>query len=148
MAAYSGTANLVSYYSLSLGVCLFDVKSYSPSGTKITEISVMNTAPFSAINIGLGRSSAELIQIGQTPLVPDDPNDPFTSTSFATAWTAAPSVPVNVLRRIGFANSGLPGFILSFPRGLGIASLGSLVLFNLTANSSIGNAVVSVQVEE
>ncbi len=89
--------------------------------------------------IGLGVPAA----IGVTPTTPvnllneSGTNDRATNVQSALAWATGPTVPANFYRRIALpANQGA-GVIWQFPRGLAVASNGSLVLWNILGGAAL-----------
>jgi hypothetical protein len=96
---------------------------------------------------GLGRPAA----IGVTPTSPvtllaEDPGDGSPQAKTAVAWGTGPTVPANFLRCVNLPAAIGAGIIWTFgPKGLVIPASGSLVLWNLQANSAALDIVAVVE---
>jgi hypothetical protein len=101
------------------------------------------------IGINLGAATASLYGIGRAGNTPtqtapvllqaEDPSKPAALTGCAVAWSVAPTVPAQHLRRVSLPATIGAGAILTFPRGLALAVSASLLLWNITANSALTN---------
>ena len=147
MGFYNAAARVVGTPNVtSPPIC--DVKAFAPTGTKLTELTVI-TAINNAINfLGLGRSSAELLQIAPANFLATETVDLISTTTFGTAWSSAPAIPTNIFRRITPQAQGGTGVIWSFPRGLTIPSLGSIILFYTPLTGQTNPYDVSAEIEE
>lgn len=79
----------------------------------------------------IGRPSA----VGITPTSPktfeaENPADPASTVTAATAWGTAPTAPASYFRRFK-PRSGIQ--VITFPRGIAIPASGSIVLWNIGA---------------
>lgn len=119
----------------------WEVRSTSTNKPKIMEMGVSLGAATASI-YGIGRPAA----IGVTPTTPltaldeGDGNGPVGLTTCAVAWATGPTVPANFFRRVSLPATIGAGVILTFPRGLGLPVSGSIVLWNITANSAVTDA--------
>lgn len=94
-----------------------------------------------ATAIGFGRPQA----VGITPTSPvdfqhEDPNDILASglLQSALAWGTGPTIPLNFLSRIQLPATIGAGVIWNYgPSGIVIPASGSLILWNLAANSTL-----------
>jgi len=79
---------------------------------------------------GIGPKNA-LILIG------DDPNAPPNGVTVATDWQTPPTSPTNFFRRVSYASGPIFPFMVRFPRGLRLASGGSLVIWDLLVPGNV-----------
>lgn len=120
------------------------------TGTKqasVREIQLISGSSAGNGTFGLGRPAAR----GVTPttsvtLLAADPGDAACLSSIATAWTTAPTVPTDFLRRCEMQASASAGIVWTFgPRELVIPASSSLVLWNI---SVVLASDVSITLEE
>jgi len=115
----------------------WEIRSAATNKPKIMELGISLSAATASI-YGLGRPAA----IGVNPTTPltvldeSDGNGPTGNTQTAVAWAAGPTAPTNFLRRVALPATLGAGVILTFPRGLSLPISGSVVLWNLQANSA------------
>jgi hypothetical protein len=121
-----------------IAAAAWEVRSTSANKPKIMELAISLGAATASI-YGIGRPAA----IGVTPTTPltaldeADGNGPTGLTTCAVAWGTGPTVPANFFRRVSLPATIGAGVILTFPRGLGIPVSGSIVVWNITANSAV-----------
>lgn len=95
---------------------------------------------------GFGRAAAAGTQSSAVAVLPDNAGDATTGVSTcAVAWSAAPTVPAQYLRRASLNAVIGNGVIMTFPYGIGVAASGEMVLWNLAANSASTNITVVSQ---
>ena len=110
---------------------------------RITELIITNGAA-TASEYGFGRAAAAGTQTGAVSVQPDNPGDITTGKSTcAVAWSAAPTVPAQFLRRVNIAGVIGEPAILVFPDGIGVAASGEMVVWNLQTNSADINVNVT-----
>ena len=116
---------------------LWEIRTSANVRAKILEIGIFLNAA-TASSIGFGRPGA----IGVTPtspvdFQPEDFADPTVSgqVQSALAWTTAPTVPTNFLRRISLPATVGAGIIWTFPRGIVIPVSNSVILWNVGASA-------------
>jgi len=115
----------------------WEVRAAATNKPKVYEIGIANAAATASV-YGIGRPAA----IGVTPTSPltlldeSDGAAPTGLTTCAVAWATAPTVPANFFRRTAVAATIGSIVIFTFPRGLGIPASGSIVMWNITANSA------------
>jgi len=120
-----------------IAAAAWEVRSTSTNKPKVMEIGIFNGAATASV-YGIGRPAA----IGVTPTTPltvldeQDGGGPTGLTTCAVAWTTGPTVPANFFRRASIAATIGAGVIFTFPRGLGLPVTGSIVVWNITANSA------------
>lgn len=108
----------------------WEVRSTSTNKPKVMELGISQNAA-TAGAYGIGRPAA----IGLTPTTPQtfvdegDGNAPAAQTTAAVAWGTGPTVPANFNRRLSCAATIGVGAIFTFPRGLGIPTSSSIVLW-------------------
>ncbi len=116
-----------------IGVAAWDARAAASHKPKIMEVGLsMNAATASVY--GLGRPAAAGTQT--TPVVWLDEADgeaPAGVISSAVAFSGAPTVPTQFLRRVSTPATIGAGIIWTFPRGLGLPESGNIVLWNITA---------------
>lgn len=121
-----------------IAAAAWEVRSTSANKPKMMEMGISLGAATASI-YGIGRPQA----IGITPTSPltaldeSDGNGPAGLTTCAVAWGTGPTVPANFFRRVSLPATIGAGVILTFPRGLGLPVSGSIVLWNITANSAV-----------
>jgi hypothetical protein len=121
-----------------IAAACWEVRSTSTNKPKIMEMGISLGAATASI-YGIGRPAA----IGVTPTTPltaldeQDGNGPTGLTTCAVAWGTGPTVPANFFRRVSLPGTIGAGVILTFPRGLGLPISGSVVVWNITANSAV-----------
>lgn len=121
-----------------IAAAAWEVRSTSANKPKVMEMGISLGAATASI-YGIGRPQA----IGITPTSPltaldeSDGNGPAGLTTCAVAWGTGPTVPLNFFRRVSLPATIGAGVILTFPRGLGLPVSGSIVLWNITANSAV-----------
>ena len=139
-------------YSLALnstvtttGAAAWDVKSASTNRPAVMEVSV-NLGVATASTYGLGRAGNTPTQTSPVLVQAEDPGDPAGVSGCAVAWSVAPTIPSQFLRRVSLPAAIGGGIIWTFPRGLILGTSASLLLWNLATN---GNSVnVHVVVDE
>lgn len=118
----------------------WELRAAAGNRPKVLEIGITLAAATASV-YGLGRPQA----IGITPTTPktlQDEGDGAGATALtqtAVAWATGPTVPSEFLRRVSLKAELGAGVIWTWPRGLAIpvsASVGSIVLWNLQANSA------------
>jgi hypothetical protein len=133
-------------YSLSLNTTVtttaaaaWDVKASATNEPAVMEIGV-NLGAATASTYGLGRSGNTPTQTSPVLLQAEDVDRPAAVTGCAVAWSVAPTVPAQFLRRVSLPATIGSGIIWTFPRGLILgAAAASLVLWNLATNSASTN---------
>jgi len=86
---------------------------------------------------GLGRTLSATNKMTQQDMAA------LASTTYvATAWTTGPTVPTNFFRRTSIANTTGISFAWTFPNGILIPPLSSLVLWNIANNDIVDIEVV------
>ncbi len=120
-----------------IAAAAWEVRSASANKPKIMEVG-LTLGTTTASVYGFGRPAA----IGVTPTTPltvvdeQDGNGPAGLTTCAVAWGTGPTVPTNFNRRMALPGTIGAGVILTFPRGFGLPASGSIVIWNITANSA------------
>jgi hypothetical protein len=135
----------VSVYSLSLSSGTtttaspaFDLQGEGAS-PKILEVSVTCGSAAAGAAFGLGRAGngSSPIQLAPIYLLSEADTSSSLTTSCATAWTVAPTIPAQMFRRnVSNATVG-GGVIWTFPRGLRVENGTSMVLWNILTNSPL-----------
>lgn len=128
-----------------IAAACFELRAGASNSPKLFQLDILLAAATASV-YGIGRPAA----IGNTPTTPqtvlaeEQANIPTGQTTTALAWGTPPTVPANFFRRIPLPATIGAGYIATFPRGLGIPAAGSIVLWNITANSAATdiNAVV------
>ena len=121
-----------------IAAAAWEVRSASTNKPKIMEIGISLGAATASI-YGIGRPAA----IGITPTTPltaldeADGGGPTGLTTCAVAWGTGPTVPANFFRRCSLPATIGAGIIMTFPRGLALPVSGSIVVWNITANSAV-----------
>lgn len=130
-------------YSLALastvsgsGAPSWDCKAAAASNPRVMELGVSNGAA-TAMSYGWGRSGNTPTQTSPI-LLQAEGLEAAALTGCAVAWSVAPSIPVQMLRRYyGPATIGA-GIFFTFPRGISLAAAAaSLVQWNLAASSAV-----------
>lgn len=136
----------MSIYSLSLNstvgttaAAAMDLKAASTNTPSIMEIG-LNLGAATASTYGLGRSSNVPTQTAPVLVQAEDPSKPAGLSGCAVAWSVAPTVPAQFLRRIALPATVGAGVIWTFPRGLVLAVSASMLLWNLATNAASANA--------
>jgi hypothetical protein len=137
-------------YSLSLnttvtttGAAAMDIRASAANSPRIMEVG-LNLGAATASTYGFGRSGNTPTQTSPVLVQAENPNDPAGLTGCAVAWSVAPTVPTQFLRRMALPATIGAGVIWTFPRGLILAAAGTLLLWNLATNSASTNAWVVV----
>jgi hypothetical protein len=92
---------------------------------------------------GFGRAATAGTQTGAISVQPFAPGNSTTGKSTcATAWGTLPTAPTNYLRRHVLPATSGAGVIWTFPTGLGLASGGEMVIWNLSTNAANSNITV------
>lgn len=132
-------------YSLSLNTTVTttaaacgDLRASSANSPRIMEVG-LNLGAATASTYGLGRSGNTPTQTSPVLVQAENPADPAGLSGSAVAWSVAPTVPAQFLRRISLPATIGAGVIWTFPRGLVLAASGTLLLWNLAANSASTN---------
>lgn len=133
-------------YSLSLnstvtttGAAAMDLKAASTNVPRIMEIG-LNLGAATASTYGIGRAGNTPTQTSPVLVQAENPGDPAGLSGCAVAWSVAPTVPAQFLRRVSLPGTIGAGAILTFPRGLALAVSASMLLWNLATNSASINA--------
>lgn len=131
------------------GVAWSDVKASATGATKLIELSIAFGSTSAALTqIGIGRSTAELLHVGGIYLSPEDPNDQPTQTEMAVAWSVFPIVPAQFFRRANVQSAPWGWNIFTFPSGILIAQSQSIILWAITGSAANINNSVFYQVDE
>lgn len=121
-----------------IAAAAWELRSASTNKPKVMELGIFNGAATASV-YGIGRPAA----IGVTPTTPvtvldeSDGNGTAGVTTCAVAWGTGPTVPPNFFRRASVPATIGAGIVFSWPRGLGIPASGSIVVWNITANSAV-----------
>jgi len=136
----------MSIYSLSLnttvtttGAAAMDLKAAATNTPNIMEVGI-NLITATASTYGLGRAGNTPTQTAPVLLQAEDPGAPAALSGCAVAWSVAPTVPTQFLRRVGLPATAGAGVIWTFPRGLKVAVSASMLIWNLATNSASMNA--------
>ena len=142
----------MSTYSLALnttvtttGAAAWDIKAGSANRPAVVELSVSLGAA-TASTYGIGRAGNTPTQTSPVLVQAEDPNDSAGVSGCAVAWSVAPTVPTQFLRRIALPATIGAGMLWTWPRGLILAASASLLVWNLATNSA--NTTVHVVVDE
>ena len=132
-------------YSLSLnttvtttGAAAMDLKASASCAPRIMECG-LNLGAGTASTYGLGRAGNTPTQTSPVLVQAENPNDPAGNSGCAVAWSVAPTIPSQFLRRIGLPATVGAGVIWTFPRGLILAVSSFLLIWNLATNSASTN---------
>ena len=132
-------------YSLSLNTTVTtiaaaaaDIRASAANAPRIMELGV-NLGAATASTYGFGRTGNTPTQTSPVLVQAENPGDPAGLTGCAVAWSVAPTVPAQFLRRIALPGTVGAGVIWTFPRGLILAASGTLLLWNLATNSASTN---------
>jgi len=135
-------------YSLSLNTTVttiaaaaMDIRASATNSPRIMEVG-LNLGAATASVYGFGRSGNTPTQTSPVLLQAETPADPAALTGCAVAWSVAPTVPAQHLRRISLPATIGAGVIWTFPRGLVLAAAGTMLVWNITANSASTNVWV------
>jgi hypothetical protein len=115
-----------------------DIRASAANAPRLMELGITLGAATASV-YALGRPAAVGTQTAPVLLQAENPNDPAAQTGTAVAWSVAPTVPAQFFRRQALPATVGAGIIWTFPRGLIIPAGGSLVLWNITANSASAN---------
>jgi hypothetical protein len=116
-----------------------DFRAGAANSPKFLELGIiLGTSTNSTFYIG--RSANTPAQSGPTQLLAEDVNNPLPlgQTTYALAWTVAPTAPTAIFRR-AYINGSVAGCsnIFSFPRGVSIQPASStMVVWNAFTNSN------------
>lgn len=139
-------------YSLSLnttvtttGAASWDIKAAATNRPAVMEVS-LNLGAATASTYGIGRAGNTPTQTSPVLVQAEDPGDPAGVSGCAVAWSVAPTIPAQFLRRVSLPATIGSGIIWTFPRGLILAVSASLLVWNLAANSA--STQVHVVVDE
>lgn len=127
MAIYSASQRTTSG---TVATPAWEVRSASTNKPAIMELGFSQNAATAGV-FGVGRPAA----IGITPTTPvtfldeSDGNGATGLTTCAVAWATPPTVPANFFRRISCPATVGAGVIWTFPRGLGLPTSNSIVLW-------------------
>lgn len=137
-------------YSLSLnttvtttGAAAQDIRASAANSPRIMEVGI-NLTTATASTYGLGRSGNTPTQTSPILVQAENPADPAGLTGCAVAWSVAPTVPTQFLRRVSLPATAGAGVIWTFPRGLILAAAATMLLWNLATNSASTNTWVVV----
>jgi len=120
----------------------WEIRAASTNKPRLFELGFSQiVAPSAVCTYGLGRpSSVGVNPTSTTSFIADsDASAAASLTSVATAWGTAPGVPANFNRRINCNTLAGVGAIWAFPRGLDIGAGSSLVLWLITATTTLLN---------
>lgn len=96
-----------------------------------------------ASTYGFGRAAAAGTQTSPVSVLPHGPANATTGKSTcAVAWSAAPTIPAQFLRRKSLPATVGAGVIWTFPFGLGCSASSEMVVWNLATNSASVNITV------
>lgn len=96
-----------------------------------------------ASSYGFGRAATAGTQTSGVAVLPHGPaNSTSGKSTCAVAWSVAPTVPAQYLRRKSLPATIGAGVIWTFPGGLGVAESTEMVIWNLTANANSVNITV------
>lgn len=110
---------------------------------RITELMITQGAATASI-YGFGRAATAGTQSSAVAVLPENAADPTSGKSTcAVAWSVAPTVPANYLRRFNLGGVIGDPVVFIFPRGLGVAASSEMVLWNLATNSASININVT-----
>jgi len=137
-------------YSLGIGstvttsnAACWGMLATADANPRITEL-VITQGAATVSTYGFGRAATAGTQTAGIAVLPDNAGDATTGKSTcAVAWSAAPTVPANYLRRFNLGGVIGDVAILVFPDGIGVAAAQEMVLWNLATNSAIINVNVS-----
>lgn len=121
------------------GAAAMDLKSAATLRPAIMEVGI-NLITATLSTYGLGRSGNVPTQTSPVLLQAEDPGEQAFLTGAAVAWSVAPTVPTQQLRRVGLPATAGAGIIWTFPRGLILAVSTSMLIWNLATNSASMNA--------
>ena len=95
---------------------------------------------------GIGRSPTASLQLGGQALLCEDKDNPIAcQTTWSTQWLTPPTVPTQYIRRLAMSGGAIgQSMIVTFPRGLKLASGGSLVFWNLTTTQAVNSSVWAI----
>ena len=99
----------------------------------------VNLGAATASTYGLGRSGNTPTQTSPVLVQAENPADPAGLSGAAVAWSVAPTVPAQFLRRISLPGTIGAGVIWTFPRGMVLAASGTMLIWNLATNSASTN---------
>jgi hypothetical protein len=132
-------------YSLSLnttvtttGAAAMDLRASAANSPRVMEIG-LNLGAGTASTYGVGRSGNTPTQTSPVLVQAENPSDPAGLSGSAVAWSVAPTIPTQFLRRISLPATAGAGVIWTFPRGLVIAAAATLLVWNLASNSASTN---------
>lgn len=139
----------MSIYSLSLNTTVTTTNSpcwgflaQSDENPTIYELHI-DLGAATASSYGFGRAAAAGTQTSGVSVLPHGPSNATSGKSTAAvAWSAAPTVPAQYLRRKSLPATIGAGVIWTFPDGLGVAAASEMVLWNLATNSASLNVTV------
>lgn len=132
-------------YSLALnttvtttGAACMDLKASAANSPRIMEVGI-NLLTATASTYGFGRAGNTPTQTSPVLVQAETPSDPAGVSGCAVAWSVAPTVPTQHLRRVSLPATAGAGVIWTFPRGLVVAASASMVIWNLATNSASTN---------
>jgi len=99
----------------------------------------LNLGAATASTYGLGRAGNTPTQTSPVLVQAEDPSKPAGLSGCAVAWSVAPTVPAQFLRRISLPATIGAGVIWTFPRGMNVAAAASMLIWNLATNSASTN---------
>ena len=139
MAIYS-LANLTT--NVTAANAALEVRTASTDRARLLEFGAWLNAATASV-YGIGRPAAR----GVTPTSPvtwlaEDEADPVGTVQTALAWGTGPTVPANFFRRVGLPATTGAGFLLGFPRGLGMSVSASVVLWNIGTDGAVNTHIV------
>ena len=135
MAIYSLSQNTT---VTTTGAAAADLRASSSNSPRVMECGI-NLGVATASTYGLGRAGNTPTQTSPTLVQAENPNDPTGQSGSAVAWSVAPTVPAQFFRRVTLPATIGAGIIWTFPRGLLIATSGTLLIWNLATNANTMN---------
>lgn len=120
------------------GAAAMDLRASAANSPRIMEVG-LNLGAATASTYGLGRSGNTPTQTSPVLVQAENPGDPAGVSGCAVAWSVAPTVPSQFLRRVALPATVGAGVIWTFPRGLILAAAATMLLWNLAANAASTN---------
>jgi len=120
-----------------INAACYDILASAFNPPKVYEFSLNEGTAVTGLSYGLGRPANDGAVVQTTGLLfqAENAGDPPAQTKGAIAWSTAPTIPTNFLRRFWPQNLAGIGMIWTFPRGLVLPVGKGVALFNLTAGT-------------
>ena len=139
----------MSVYALALnttvatnGAACWGMLAQSDENPTIYEVH-LDLGAATASTYGFGRAAVAGTQTAGVSVLPHGAsNSTMGKSTCAVAWSAAPTIPAQFMRRKSLPATIGAGVIWTFPMGLGVAAAGEMVVWNLAANSASLNVTV------